>query len=83
MTPEALAKEIKETVKLAQGRIVGVGRRDYYDEATQTQKFESMPLDDLLAYAEEEMLDHIAYATMSRIRFARLRAALLTYETTA
>jgi len=76
MRPEALATEIEATVKLAQQRIIGVGQTQYYDATTETQRFESMPIDELLASAEEEMLDHINYAVMSRIRFARLRAAI-------
>lgn len=80
MIPNELAAEIAMTVVLAQQRVITVGAEQYYVPG-EPQRFEQMPLDDLLEYAEEEAFDLINYAVMARIRFARLRAALTDAST--
>ncbi len=86
MTPEQLAAEIEPAVLEAiQGtageaaqRILSIGREQYHNAETGRQKFEGMPFADLLDYADEEILDLINYAVMTRIRLRRLRAALVS-----
>jgi hypothetical protein len=46
------------------GRIVTSGNEQYYDPKTDKMLFETMHLQDLLTYAEEEALDLGAYAAM-------------------
>jgi hypothetical protein len=79
MTPQELAGEVAETVALAQSRITGIGADQYHEVATGRQKFEDMPLDALIEYAEEEALDLINYAVMARIRYARVRQAIAAW----
>jgi hypothetical protein len=79
MTPQQLADEVAATVRLAQSRVLGIGRDQYHDAATGRQKFEDMSLDALLEYAEEEALDLINYAVMARIRHARVRHAIAAW----
>jgi hypothetical protein len=79
MTPQELAGEVAETVALAQSRITGIGADQYHEVATGRQKFEDMPLDALIEYAEEEALDLINYAVMARIRYARVRTAIAAW----
>lgn len=76
MTPTELANDVAETVALAQSRIKGVGASQYLDAQTGNQRFETMALDALFVYAEEELLDQINYAVMLRIRLLRLREAI-------
>lgn len=76
MKPVELADEVAETVALAQSRIKGIGADQYHDAETGQQRFETMALDDLFVYAEEELLDQINYAVMLRIRLRRLRQAI-------
>lgn len=78
MTPENLADEVEATITRCRGRILGIGRDQYHDAATGRQKFEGMPFADLLDYADEEILDLINYAVMTRIRLRRLRTALVS-----
>lgn len=44
------------------------GGRKYYDNATDTMKFETMELDALYEYVEEEILDTANYAWMLHVR---------------
>jgi hypothetical protein len=76
MTPDELAAEVAETVALAQSRINGIGADQYHDAETGQQRFETMNLDDLFVFAEEELLDQINYAVMLRIRLRRLQGAI-------
>lgn len=84
MSPSKLADvvevEVAKTVALVRERLAGVGADQYYDAATDTQKFETMDLDALMQYCEEEALDVVAYGVMLRIRFARLRLAAQTCD---
>jgi hypothetical protein len=74
MNSRDLADAVAEVVTDAQARILGVGH-DQYAEGD-TQKFETMPLADLLTYFEEELLDQINYSVMNIIRFRRMRQEL-------
>lgn len=76
MSPNQLADEVAETVALAQSRIKGIGADQYHDAETGQQRFETMDIDGLFSYAEEELLDQINYAVMLRIRLRRLRSAV-------
>lgn len=61
------SSETDEIAEQAAGRILGVGR-DQYEEDEDTQKFETMDLDNLFQYLDEELLDQINYGAMLRIR---------------
>ena len=65
-TPEAHAAVVED----AQHRILGVGAQQY-TEGDQ-QKFETMPLLDLVEYAREETLDLVNYGVMLTLRIERL-----------
>lgn len=71
MTSEELAKEIEETVHLAQERVTGIGDQQY--STADVQRFEDVPIDKVMQDIEEEALDIISYGVMLRIRVARLR----------
>jgi len=79
MNSQQLAREVVETSLDAAQRITGIGAEQYSNG--DTQKFETMPLDELFEYADEELLDLINYATMTRIRLKRLREAIQQYTT--
>lgn len=72
MTPEELALEVEAFIEECRERVEGVGARQYYKPG-EPQKFETMILDELFEYAEEELRDCVVYATMLRIRLRRLR----------
>ena len=74
MTPYELALEIHRAAADAAERAETIGAEQYSDG--QTQQFETMPLDELFEYADEELLDLINYAVMTRIRLNRLRVAI-------
>jgi adenine deaminase len=72
MRPEKLREEVEKTVKQAQARITSDGAK-YYDPEKETYRFEHMTLDQLLQYAQEEVLDEINYGVMINIRLGTLR----------
>lgn len=72
MTPKELASECQSFIAKATARITGIGADQYHVEG-QPQRFETMPLDGLFEYAEEELLDLANYAAMLNIRMRRLR----------
>lgn len=74
MSSEALAKYVGEFIERATARVVGVGK-DQYDEG-EFQKFEAMPITDLLDMLQEELQDAAVYAAMLDIRINRYRNAL-------
>ena len=74
MTSAALAEEVSEAITRATTRVLGVGQAQY-DQGT-SQKFEDMPLADLIEGALEELDDVIVYSTMVGIRFRRIAAAI-------
>jgi hypothetical protein len=74
MTSQELADEVARVVADAQSRILTVGA-DQYTEPD-GQKFESMPLANLVEYVREEALDLVNYGVMLSIRVERLKAAM-------
>jgi hypothetical protein len=76
MSPQQLGEEIERFIADCVQRVAGIGRDQYYNAETNTQRFETMPLDDLFEYYEEELRDIVNYATMAHIRLKRLREAL-------
>lgn len=77
MTPAELAAEVEAAIAECRERVEGVGAAQYWTPG-QPQKFETMDLDGLFEYAEEEIRDGIVYLVMLRIRFRRLRTVLDT-----
>jgi hypothetical protein len=75
MTSEELADEVSHFIGECRGRILGVGA-EQYDEGNGQQKFEIMPLVELVVYAREEAQDLAVYAAMLDIRLKRLEDAL-------
>ncbi|MEV5079263.1 hypothetical protein AB0K74_10660 [Streptomyces sp. NPDC056159] len=74
MTSEELADEVGNFIRECQGRILGVGA-DQYDEG-HGQKFETMPMAELVVWAREEAQDLAVYAAMLDIRLKRLEDTL-------
>lgn len=70
MSSAQLADEVAEAITRATSRIVGTGNEQY--SADGFQKFESMPIGDLLEYTLEELDDVINYSVMLQIRFRRI-----------
>ena len=79
MTPTELAAEVEAVITECRDRVEGVGAQQYYQEG-QPQKFETMDLDGLFEYAEEELRDLVVYAVMLRIRLRRLREAVADWQ---
>jgi hypothetical protein len=74
MTSEELADEVGHFIEECRGRILGIGAEQY--EEPDGQKFEKMPLVELVVYAREEAQDLAVYAAMLDIRLKRLEDAL-------
>lgn len=81
MTSEELANEVMTAVAACQERVMGVGNEQY--SFGETQKFEELPLGELVLMAREEVQDLIVYAVMTDIRLKRLEAALNAFNTAA
>jgi len=75
VTLDQFVNEFRDFAAQCELRITGVGA-DQYQLADGSQQFETMPLGDLYAWAEEELLDVGVYAAMLAIRLRRVRAAL-------
>lgn len=77
MTPQELADHLPIILAKCQERTLGVGAQRYSDEGEEgrPQRFETMSLDALMEYVEEELLDIVNYSVMVWIRFTRLREA--------
>lgn len=75
MTPQELAAEVENVIAECRERVEGVGAQQYWTPG-QPQRFETMDLDGLFAFAEEEIRDLVVYAVMLRIRLRRLRDRL-------
>ncbi|MFF0481081.1 hypothetical protein [Streptomyces sp. NPDC004435] len=75
MTSEELADEVGHFIRQCRGRILGIGA-DQYQEPDGRQKFETMPLVELVIYAREEAQDLAVYAAMLDIRLKKLEDAL-------
>lgn len=74
MSPNELAEYVTDFIGECQARILGIGAEQYAEE--DGQKFEKMPLLDLIQYAREEAQDLAAYSAMIDIRLSRLEGAL-------
>ncbi|MEU8780034.1 hypothetical protein [Streptomyces sp. NPDC048637] len=74
MTSDELADEVGHFIRQCRGRILGIGAEQY--EEGGRQKFETMPLVELVVYAREEAQDLAVYAAMLDIRLKRLEEAL-------
>ncbi|MDL5204934.1 MULTISPECIES: hypothetical protein [unclassified Streptomyces] len=74
MTSDELADEVGHFIRQCRGRILGIGAEQY--EEPEGQKFETMPLVELVTYAREEAQDLAVYAAMLDIRLKRLEDAL-------
>lgn len=70
MTSAQLAEEVSDSITRATSRIVGTGNDQYSNDGS--QKFESMPIEELLEGTLEELDDVINYAVMLQIRFKRV-----------
>lgn len=77
MTPQELAEHVATVIRQCTERVGpdSIGAQQYYVEG-QPQTFETMTLDALAEYYEEEIRDLINYGVMTHIRLERLRAAL-------
>lgn len=76
MTGKMLKDEIAAIVAEAQNRVNGAKGTEYGTDET-VQKFESMDIDDLFGYFEEELLDQINYAVMNLIRIRSLKTEVV------
>lgn len=70
-----LSEEVAKIVAAAQERITGIGAEQY--AKLELQKFEAIPLHELLVMAEEELLDNINYSVMALIRWRSLKKTAL------
>jgi hypothetical protein len=71
MTSDDLADEVEAAIRRCRSRVLGVGDEQYSDG--DTQKFENMPILELIDWTLEELDDVIVYAVMLGIRFQRFR----------
>ncbi|MDG9711132.1 MULTISPECIES: hypothetical protein [Streptomyces] len=74
MTPEQLADSFGHFLRACRQRVLGVGAEQYSEG--EKQKFETMPLPELVAWAREEAQDLGVYAAMVDIRLQRLEAVV-------
>lgn len=81
MTSAQLAAYVDRFTRAACARVLGVGHEQY--DQGDGQRFESMPLDELLAWTLEELQDVAVYAAMLGVRVQRLRELLVTGRDTA
>jgi hypothetical protein len=78
MKSSELASEVQRVVTDAQSRILGIGADQY--ERDGRQKFEDMPMDELIEYVREEALDLVNYGVMVTLRIERLAEAVAVLE---
>lgn len=71
MTPDQLAEHVRTFVGGCIDRVVGVGAEQYSQGST--QKFEVMPLGQLIDWTDEELQDVVVYAVMLSIRLRGIR----------
>lgn len=82
MTSDDLAREVADAIRRTSTRVLGVGQAEY-DDGTGVQKFERLPVADLVRWAQEESDDLIVYGTMLGIRLRRLAAVVERLEASA
>lgn len=78
MTSDQLADEVSQFVAECAVRIRGVGKDQY--EGKGYQKFETMEMDELFEYMEEELRDVANYAVFLAIRLRRIRTAFGDFD---
>jgi hypothetical protein len=78
MTSDELSAQVEAFTKRACARVTGVGAQQY-DDGTGTQKFETLPIDELFDWTHEELEDIVVYATMLSIRLRRLQEIANAY----
>lgn len=78
VSPEKLANRTESLIRHCVGRVgpESIGAEQYYDEQTDTQKFETMSVDELLQYYQEEAMDMINYGVMFYIRLDAARTVI-------
>ncbi|MEV7589705.1 hypothetical protein AB0O42_05470 [Streptomyces sp. NPDC089922] len=81
MTSKQLADEVGHFIRKCRGRILGIGA-EQYEGPDGRQKFETMPLVELVTYAREEAQDLAVYAAMLDIRLKKLEDALREKDVT-
>ena len=79
MTSHELSQEVAEAALAVMHRVETVGARQY-EEATDKQRFEVMPLAALYQEGMEELEDIIAYAVMLRVRLQKLKEATVGHS---
>lgn len=78
MTSQQLADYVAEFIGRATARVTGVGDQQYSRDGF--QKFEAIPLEELLLMLQEELQDAAVYAAMLDIRVQRYRDAMRGHE---
>lgn len=78
MTSDQLADEVAQFIAECAARVRGVGKDQY--EGKGFQKFETMEMDELFEYLEEELRDVANYAAFLVIRLRRIRAAFDMFD---
>lgn len=74
MTSNELRDHVEEFITKAGGRITGTGNEQY--SRGDDQVFETLPLDDLFDWTEEELLDIACYSVMLWIRIKKIKTAM-------
>lgn len=74
MKSEQLADIVGSAILRCRHRVLGVGDEQYSEG--DTQKFEKMSPDELLAWAQEEADDLVVYGVMLGYRIQRIRQVL-------
>lgn len=74
MTSEEFADSVTQLISHARSRVLGIGHHQY--SKGDEQQFETMTLEQLLEWAEEEVVDTVNYVAMLHIRLGRIREAL-------
>lgn len=74
MNSQQLADAVQLLADGAKSRILGVGDEQYSDG--DMQRFESLQLEELFEWLQEELQDVVSYATMLSIRVGRVRSTM-------
>lgn len=77
MTPEELAEQVRPFVDTCVSRVLVQGRE--YSDA-EGQRFEKVPIQEVIGYAEEELYDLVNYTLMAWIRLQRVREQIARLE---
>lgn len=74
MTSPQLAAFVSDFIGRCSERVLGVGHEQYAEE--ESQRFEDLPLGELVEYLSEELQDIAVYAAMLDIRLHRWKQAM-------